>query len=96
MHRETGEFILKTLVNLEFVAKDAVKAVQRGDVIVVIDVLRCSSTIIVALTNGAKSIIPIETVEEARGYRRDHPNFILAGERKGLKPEPNPASYYMD
>lgn len=40
-----------------------------------------------ALTNGAKSMIPIETVEGARGYRRDHPEFILAGERKGLKPE---------
>ncbi len=74
-------------MNLEFAAKDVVKAVQRGDVIIVIDVLRCSSTIIVALTNGAKGIIPIETVEEARGHRQDHLDFILAGERKGLKPE---------
>jgi len=69
------------------VARGAVKAVQRGDVIIVIDVLRCSSTIITALANGAKGIIPVETIKEAWAYRKDHPEFLLAGERGGLKPK---------
>jgi 2-phosphosulfolactate phosphatase len=69
------------------VAKDAVKAVQRGDIIIVIDVLRCSSIIITALANGAKSIIPVKTIKEAWEYRKDHYEFLLAGERKGLKPK---------
>jgi len=76
-----------TPVNLEFVARDAVKAVQRGDVIIVIDVLRCSSIIITALANGAKGIIPVETIREAWAYREGHPEFLLAGERRGLKPK---------
>lgn len=76
-----------TYINIEFTAKDALKAVKRSDVIIVIDVLRCSSTIITALANGAKSIIPVKTVKEALKIHRLHPTFILAGERKGVKPK---------
>jgi len=76
-----------TPVNLEILAKDTSKAVQREDAIIVIDVLRCSSTIIVALANGAKGIIPAKTLREARAYRQEHPEFMLAGERRGLKPK---------
>jgi len=76
-----------TPVNLEIFAKDTIKAVQRGDVIIVIDVLRCSSTIIAALANGARGIIPAKTLREAKAYRQEHPEFILAGERRGLKPK---------
>lgn len=49
--------------------------------------MRCSSTIITALANGAKSIIPVKTVKEALEVHRLHPAFILAGERKGVKPK---------
>jgi len=73
-------------VNLEFTAKDAVEAVSRGDVIVVIDVLRCTSSIINALANGAKRIIPVKTLKEAYKIKSKHPSFLLAGERGGLKP----------
>jgi len=76
-----------TPVNLEFVAKDAVKAVERGDVIIVIDVLRCTSTIITALANGADGIIPVKTVREALAIHREHPEFLLAGEREGVRPK---------
>lgn len=76
-----------TPVNLEILAKDASKAVRRGDVIIIIDVLRCSSTIIAALANGAKGIIPVKTLKEAKAYHQKHLEFILAGERRGLKPE---------
>lgn len=40
-----------------------------------------------ALANGAKSVIPVKTLEETRSYRRGHPKFILAGEREGLRPK---------
>ncbi len=73
-------------VNVEFLAKDAVKAVDRGDLIVIIDALRCSSTIVTALANGAKAIIPVRTLDEARRFHAENPNYILAGERGGLKP----------
>ena len=63
------------------------EVVERGDVAVVIDVLRCSSTIATALHNGALGVIPVKTLAEARALHRKNPNFILAGERGGVKPE---------
>ena len=78
---------LKIFVNLEFVAKDTVKAVKRRDVIVVIDALRCCSTIVTALANDATGIIPVKTILEARRLKKKCPEFIIAGERKGLKPK---------
>lgn len=78
---------MKPFVNLEFLAKDTVKAVKRRDVIVVIDALRCCSTIVTALANGATAIIPVKTTLEARRLKRKYPKFIIAGERKGLKPK---------
>lgn len=60
-------------------------AAKRGDVIVAIDVLRCSSTIVTALANGAKAVIPVKSVREARSLSRRR-GAILAGERNGLRP----------
>lgn len=73
-------------INVEFLARDAVKAVKRGDLIIIVDVLRCSSTIVTALANGAKAVIPVKTLGEARGKRLENPHYVLAGERGGLKP----------
>ncbi|TET19814.1 2-phosphosulfolactate phosphatase [Candidatus Bathyarchaeota archaeon] len=77
----------KVPVSLELNAKDAAKAVSRGDVLVVIDVLRCCSTIVTALANGAKEVIPTKTIKEAQALHKKHPEFLLAGERRGLKPK---------
>lgn len=77
----------KVLVSLEICAKDAAKAVSRRDVLVVIDVLRCCSTIVTALMNGAKEVIPTTTIREAQTLHKKHPEFLLAGERKGQKPK---------
>jgi len=72
---------------LELVAKDAVEAVKKRDIIVVIDVLRCCSTIVTALANGATSIIPVTTIQGARRLKKTYPEFMIAGERKGLRPK---------
>jgi 2-phosphosulfolactate phosphatase len=74
-------------VSLEFIAKDAGKAVNRGDLVVVIDVLRTTTSIVTALANGAKSVIPTETLKEAYRLHRKHPDYVLVGERNGRKPE---------
>jgi len=79
------KFTLNVPTNLVFTSKDIAKAVQRGDVIIVIDVLRCSSTIVTALANAAEGVIPTKTVKEARVLHKKHPEFILAGERRGIK-----------
>ena len=79
------EFALNVPTNLGFTAKDIAKVVQRRDVIIVIDVLRCCSTMVTALTNAAEGVIPTKTVKEARVLHKRHPEFILAGERRGIK-----------
>lgn len=55
-----------------------------GKVVVVIDVLRATSTMTVALDQGANKVIPVESIEECLSYK-NKPDHILAGERGGQK-----------
>ncbi|MCK9909487.1 2-phosphosulfolactate phosphatase, partial [Microbacteriaceae bacterium K1510] len=48
-------------------------------VVVILDVLRASSTIVTALANGFADVVPVETVGQAQACRGE--NTILAGER---------------
>ena len=57
-----------------------------GKVCVVIDVLRASTTIVVALSHGCPEIIPVETPQEARDIARAR-RCLLGGERNGLRME---------
>jgi 2-phosphosulfolactate phosphatase len=54
--------------------------------IVVVDVLRATTTIITALHNGASQVIPCGTIEEARQLAgKFAPHGLLGGERNGSK-----------
>lgn len=55
---------------------------ELGFNVVTIDVLRASSTIIVALLAGAKEVIPFAEVDDAVDFSKKKP-VLLAGERKG-------------
>jgi 2-phosphosulfolactate phosphatase len=74
-------------VDIELAAKDAYKATGRGDVIIVIDVLRAATSIITSLANGAKSITPVATIKEATRLHKEHPDYVLVGERENHKPK---------
>jgi 2-phosphosulfolactate phosphatase len=50
-------------------------------IVVIIDILRASSAICTAFENGAGSIIPVETAEEAKEYKRR--GYLVAAERDG-------------
>lgn len=56
----------------------------QGRVVLVIDVLRASTTVAVALANGAKAVIPFESSDEviARAKQFERSDVLLAGERK--------------
>ena len=58
-----------------------------GSVAIVIDVLRASSTMLTALSNGAKQIIPVIQPEEAKEMARklNPGEWLLCGEREGNK-----------
>lgn len=56
-------------------------------VVVIIDVLRAFTTDAYIANNGAKQIIPVGIVADAFKMKRDHPEYILIGERNGIKIE---------
>ena len=53
----------------------------------VIDQLRATSTVVTALAHGARRIVAVRTVEEARQIKAARPDALLAGERGGLPPD---------
>lgn len=61
----------------------------QGRVVAVIDVLRASTTIAVALANGARAVIPFESSEAAitRSKQLERGAWLLAGERRMLRME---------
>lgn len=63
-------------ITIELGPEGALAAAARGDVIVVIDVLRASTTIVTALAHGMRTVVPTSSVEECRGE-------VTAGERGG-------------
>ena len=67
-----------------FGAAEAVPADVSGRVVVVIDVLRASTTIAVALANGARAVIPLASAEEVvlRSKSFERSEVRLAAERK--------------
>lgn len=61
----------------------------RSKAVVVIDVLRASSTIVTALHNGAKAVIPVADMGEASKIAQnvDSDNYLLCGEKDGVQIE---------
>jgi len=61
----------------------------RDKVVVVIDVLRATSTMVTALMNGAKGVIPVADMGEASRISQsvDSKNLLLCGEKDGVKIE---------
>jgi len=76
-------------VDVLFGAGGVAPAEMHGRVVVVIDVLRASTSIAVALSNGARNVVPFERADEvaARAKSFDRSEVVLAGERR-MQPIP--------
>lgn len=61
-------------------------AIELPERVVVLDVLRATSTIVEALANGARAIVPVGTVDEAARMAQNigRDSVLLCGERRGL------------
>lgn len=57
------------------------------DYVVVIDVLRATSNILCLFERGASKIKPMQDIDQAKNYKIENPNCVLAGERGGRKIE---------
>lgn len=58
-----------------------------GKQVLIIDILRATTSMVVMLENGAISVKPVSGVGEALGLKRENPNLLIAGERNGYKVE---------
>jgi 2-phosphosulfolactate phosphatase len=68
---------LETCFSPALYEKDA----YRSSIVVIIDILRASSSICTAFANGAVAIIPVAEVSEARDYKSR--GYLVAAERDG-------------
>ena len=77
--------------NLEtlFIPEEIKNTELEGKLVVVIDVLRASSTIVTALANGCNGFIPILSPEKVRekAQQFEKEKILLGGEREGKKIE---------
>jgi 2-phosphosulfolactate phosphatase len=76
-------------IDVYFSAQSFQDSGLREKTVVVIDVLRATSTIVTALLNGARSVIPVEDMGEASKISQnvDSVNHLLCGEKDGVKIE---------
>ncbi len=58
----------------------------RGGIAVVIDLIRASTTIVYALGNGARAMLPCEEIVDALALKAERPDLLLGGERAGVRP----------
>jgi 2-phosphosulfolactate phosphatase len=72
-------------LNVHFLPSHVEESALAGSVVIVIDLLRASSTICQALDSGATCVMPFLEVEEARlaAARFDRDGIVLGGERHG-------------
>jgi phosphosulfolactate phosphohydrolase-like enzyme len=67
-------------VRIELGAEGGRAAARRGDVVVVVDTLRASSTIVAALASGMRAVVPTTSLERFLSA-----DGVSAGERRGEK-----------
>ncbi len=73
----------KTKNRLEVCLSPAIydKHADDRNLVVIVDILRATSSICAAIHNGVKSMIPVATVEEARAMKQQ--GYMVASERDG-------------
>jgi len=59
--------------------------IDEEHVTIAVDAIRCSTTIIYAFLGKVKTVIPAETIAEAKKLAKATPNSFLVGEREGVK-----------
>lgn len=72
-------------IKIDFDPGSAEKYVGLGFNIVVVDVLRATSTIVVALAQNAKEVIACSEIDDALAQKKLDNNVLLVGERQAVK-----------
>jgi 2-phosphosulfolactate phosphatase len=73
---------------MEIKIKSCLEGARKAEgLTVIIDVFRSSNTIITCLGQGANYVIPVGELERAYQLKKDHPQYLLAGERNSQAPK---------
>jgi 2-phosphosulfolactate phosphatase len=74
-------------IDVFFTAAGVQPTDMQGRAVVVIDVLRATTTIAVALQNGARAVVPAGSTEEALRFAQnlERDDVVLAGERRSTR-----------
>lgn len=81
-YKKEGAKALKILTFSHY--KDVVEKEIKDSLAIVIDLLRATSVMIWAISNGAKKIVPVESIEEAKLLKSLNEDVLLGGERGGV------------
>jgi len=57
--------------------------IKENFIVVLVDILRATTTICTAFENGVQAIIPVATIEEAKQLKEQ--GFLVASEQDGMK-----------
>ena len=68
-------------VSIEHGIAGAKLAVSRGDAIIIIDVIRASTTYVNAFASGAKKIVPCSSRDHLESKSLEYQNALKSGER---------------
>jgi 2-phosphosulfolactate phosphatase len=71
-------------IDVIFRHNDVIEESLKGKHAIVIDVLRATTVLITALSNGAASVRTVSNIAQAFEIQKTHPDVILAGEREAV------------
>ncbi len=78
--------VIMPIVDVALLPEHAPKVQVESHTLIVVDVLRATTTIAAALHSGARTILPVRDVDHARHIASALQNSFLCGERDGLPP----------
>jgi 2-phosphosulfolactate phosphatase len=74
--------------NLDIVIESCLKGAQSASgCVIIIDVFRAGNTAATLLSVGSPFVLPVGDLSEALSIGEKHPDWLLVGERGGLKPK---------
>ena len=82
IHASTSASIKLPQMVIEFGIQGAARGGQRGDLVIIVDAIRATTTIPVMLSRGAVKVIPCESRAAVEAARAQWPKALRAGERQ--------------
>src|SRR5690554_3373746 len=79
--------VVEMQIDVLFTPADLASAQIEGRTVLVVDVLRATTTIATALAAGTPAVYAVESIEEARRLAARLDDAVLGGERGGVAPE---------